>query len=234
MSVNKNRIFLVGEGSTRQTWNLHARKPRLPTCDQDSAAPGDPGTSPCCYTTVVRDGSVSERHMAAAISHNKTKASRFALKMQLNACDLKVRYCVPWPNIMQPVSGGSTFSHLPTHELWVAGRLTSLDTGESAWVEREQPWEQCPPATLETCQPPFQLKSQNHAVLYCNPARPLQNSNRQKMKTSLQHWWSKTRAGVSLPKIVAAIHQNYHLCIQLFIQWGLWAARVPPKVPLCG
>lgn len=99
----------------------------------------------------------------------------------LNTCDLKVRYCVPWPVvslycpcIMQPVSGGSSFSHSPTHELWVAGRLTGLDTGESAWVEREQPWEQCLPATLETvsetCQPPFQLKSQNR-VVYCTAAQ---------------------------------------------------------------
>lgn len=52
-----------------------------------------------------------------------------------------------------------------THELWMAGHLTGHDTGESAWVEREQPWEPCLPATLETCQPPFQLKS--YHVLYC-------------------------------------------------------------------
>lgn len=51
----------------------------------------------------------------------------------------------------------------PTHELWVADQLTGLDTAESACVEREQPWEKCLPATMETisktCQPPFQLKS---------------------------------------------------------------------------
>lgn len=135
-----------------------------------------------CGTTVVSDGSVSEQHkrpQPAPITRWKAKYLSWTFYL-LNTNYLKVRYCVPWsvvslPHIMHPVSGGSSFSHSPTYELWVAGRLTDLDTGESVWVEREQPWEQCLPATLETisktCQPIFRLKSQNCVVLYCNPAR---------------------------------------------------------------
>lgn len=52
----------------------------------------------------------------------------------------------------------------------MAGWLTGLDMGESAWVEREQPWEQRLPAVPETRQPKFMLKSKNHARLCRNPA----------------------------------------------------------------
>lgn len=120
--------------------------------------------------------SVGERHTHTA-SENETKAIASALEMKGDARGLKVRcYAAAWM-LCSPMLGGSSSSHSLTPELWVAGRLTRPDTGESAWVEREQPWEQCLPATLETRQPPFWLKSQNHAVLYCKPSPGLENTD---------------------------------------------------------
>lgn len=139
----------------------------------------------------------------------------------------------------------ASFSYSPTHELWVAGRLTSLDTGESAWVEKEQPWEQCLPATLETiietCQPPFQLKSQNRVVLWCNPARPVKHRNKQKVNTlqSVHLMAANTcrmfarpliQPQVFSPKMVVS-HQNEHLYVQPSSLRGAQAAQVLPKVP---
>lgn len=136
---------------------------------------------------------------------------------------------------MQPVSGGSSFSHSPTHELWVAGRLTGLDKRESAWVEREQPWEQCLPAALETCQPKFQLKSQK-TMLYCIASQlGLENiETNRKWIRMCNIWWQTTHAGVLFQE---CCHSPKLTCLHSIIHSaghsrGSWAAQVLPKEPL--
>lgn len=151
-------------------------------------------------------------------------------KWNQNTRDAKVRCCVPppvvsqhCPNIMQPVSGGSSFSHSPTHELWVAGRLTGLDNRES--VEREQPWEQCLPAALETCQLKFQLKSQK-TMLYCAASQlgPENIERNRKWICMCNIWWQTTHA-FKQTCLHSIIHSAGH-------SRGSWAAQVLPKEPL--
>lgn len=95
-------------------------KPGLPACEQDSVAPWDPRTSLRCYTTIVRDGCVSGEHVAAAFYSNQKKKQVFFQKRNRKHKGKMLRLPAIshlLSNIMQPLSGGSSFSHSPTHEL---------------------------------------------------------------------------------------------------------------------